>query len=184
MGSFLQVMAHDYRGFYKKHNLGERSEFLGIWEQIRHDGAWKRFTSRRSACPACSHVLGPLELVPIISFTIQRGRCTACGSRIPWGDLVIEFALGGIFVLSYMVFGITPWLWFWLFVWVFATLIFVFDLYEMEIPNLFLGPFLTLSVTQLFFISDWKSHLMWGAILGLFFSCFVGRDTRPRDRFC
>jgi leader peptidase (prepilin peptidase)/N-methyltransferase len=36
----------------------------------------------RSACPQCGHELGALELVPVLSWLIQRRRCRACGGRI------------------------------------------------------------------------------------------------------
>ena len=40
------------------------------------------FVKGRSHCPHCGHVLGPLELIPVISWLIQRGRCKACGAKI------------------------------------------------------------------------------------------------------
>ena len=40
------------------------------------------FVKGRSHCPHCGHVLGPLELVPVISWLVQRGRCRACGAKI------------------------------------------------------------------------------------------------------
>jgi leader peptidase (prepilin peptidase)/N-methyltransferase len=36
----------------------------------------------RSACDGCGAVLGPLELVPLLSFAVQRGRCRRCGAKI------------------------------------------------------------------------------------------------------
>lgn len=36
----------------------------------------------RSACDHCGAVLGPLELIPIVSYAVQRGRCRRCGGRI------------------------------------------------------------------------------------------------------
>lgn len=36
----------------------------------------------RSACPACGHVLGPLDLVPLLSWALARGRCRHCGERV------------------------------------------------------------------------------------------------------
>src|SRR5436305_589738 len=36
----------------------------------------------RSACPACGKKLTPVELVPVISWAIQRGRCRACAEPI------------------------------------------------------------------------------------------------------
>lgn len=37
----------------------------------------------RSGCRACGRTLGPLELLPLLSFALQRGRCRGCGARIP-----------------------------------------------------------------------------------------------------
>ncbi len=39
----------------------------------------------RSACDSCGAKLGPLELVPLVSFALQRGRCRHCHASIdPW----------------------------------------------------------------------------------------------------
>jgi len=46
----------------------------------------------RSRCEHCGHALGPLELVPIASFLLQRGRCRACGARVAPAHLVFELA--------------------------------------------------------------------------------------------
>lgn len=37
----------------------------------------------RSQCPACSQTLGPAELLPVLSYLIQRGRCKHCKAPIP-----------------------------------------------------------------------------------------------------
>lgn len=36
----------------------------------------------RSACDSCAAPLRPFELIPILSWAIQRGRCRRCGARI------------------------------------------------------------------------------------------------------
>ncbi len=36
----------------------------------------------RSACDACGATLGPLELIPLVSFAALRGRCRHCGAKI------------------------------------------------------------------------------------------------------
>jgi leader peptidase (prepilin peptidase)/N-methyltransferase len=46
----------------------------------------------RSACPACGHVLGPLELIPLASWAILRGRCRSCGAAISAFYPAIELA--------------------------------------------------------------------------------------------
>jgi leader peptidase (prepilin peptidase)/N-methyltransferase len=39
----------------------------------------------RSACDSCGATLRPVELVPVLSYLVQRGRCRACGGQIdPW----------------------------------------------------------------------------------------------------
>ena len=35
-----------------------------------------------SHCPNCGHKLGTLELIPILSFLIQKGRCKHCQNKI------------------------------------------------------------------------------------------------------
>ncbi|MEX2535429.1 MAG: prepilin peptidase [Trueperaceae bacterium] len=35
-----------------------------------------------SHCPACNHELGPLELVPVLSWAVQGGSCRSCRSPI------------------------------------------------------------------------------------------------------
>ena len=37
----------------------------------------------RSRCDSCAKTLSPHELVPLLSYAVQRGRCRGCGARIP-----------------------------------------------------------------------------------------------------
>lgn len=41
------------------------------------------FTPSRSHCPICNHQLAIYENIPLISYLIQRGRCTHCKTQIP-----------------------------------------------------------------------------------------------------
>ncbi|AWO75247.1 prepilin peptidase [Geobacillus thermoleovorans] len=36
----------------------------------------------RSHCPACGRTLSAGELIPVVSYVVQRGRCKGCGGRI------------------------------------------------------------------------------------------------------
>lgn len=49
----------------------------------------------RSRCLLCGQTLRPAELIPCISYLIQRGRCRTCGGKIPARDFWIE-VLGGL----------------------------------------------------------------------------------------
>jgi leader peptidase (prepilin peptidase)/N-methyltransferase len=55
-------------------------------------------TRGRSTCDGCKRTLMPMELVPIISFAVQRGQCRSCGARIAPEHAQIEIVaaiLGG-----------------------------------------------------------------------------------------
>lgn len=46
--------------------------------------------SGRSKCGHCSHQLGLMENLPIVSFLVLRGRCRACDAPIGWPSLLGE----------------------------------------------------------------------------------------------
>lgn len=48
----------------------------------------------RSRCPACGKVLGPLELVPVLSWLALRGRCRGCTACISVRYPLTELAVG------------------------------------------------------------------------------------------
>ena len=50
----------------------------------------------RSACGGCGAVLRPHELVPLLSFAVQRGRCRRCAAAVPWRYPVVEAAAAAI----------------------------------------------------------------------------------------
>lgn len=63
----------------------------------------KQVVSGRSRCDQCHHVLAPRDLVPVLSFTFNRGRCRQCGAAIDPVHLLIELAAGAIGALSFAI---------------------------------------------------------------------------------
>jgi leader peptidase (prepilin peptidase) / N-methyltransferase len=53
-----------------------------------------------SCCPACGHALTPRELIPIVSYLAQRGRCRECGDRIGPRVVVVEAITAVLFALA------------------------------------------------------------------------------------
>ncbi len=53
----------------------------------------------RSICMSCSHNLSWYELIPILSFLVQKGRCRKCSSSISSQYPIVEFLTGFVFVL-------------------------------------------------------------------------------------
>lgn len=58
-----------------------------------------------SACGSCGHELGPLDLVPLVSWFVLRGRCRHCGARIGWEPVVMEVGTVALFVAMVIHFG-------------------------------------------------------------------------------
>jgi leader peptidase (prepilin peptidase)/N-methyltransferase len=52
-----------------------------------------------SHCDSCGTRLGPLDLVPVVSWVVLRGRCRHCGTRIGPEPVVLEIATATLFVL-------------------------------------------------------------------------------------
>jgi leader peptidase (prepilin peptidase)/N-methyltransferase len=62
----------------------------------------------RSRCPSCGHVLGPLDLVPIVSWIVARGRCRYCGTSVRVRYPIIEAACAAWAVLAWLQIGMVP----------------------------------------------------------------------------
>lgn len=59
----------------------------------------------RSACPACDHDLGILDLVPFFSWLFLRGRCRYCKAAIGCRYPLIEMATAALCLGFYSAFG-------------------------------------------------------------------------------
>ena len=58
-----------------------------------------------SHCYNCNTRLKPLDLVPILSWTLLRGKCRYCGQKISPRYALVELLTGLLFVLVYGVYG-------------------------------------------------------------------------------
>ena len=79
LGSFLNVAALRYR------------DGAGLFSGKRLGG--------RSHCPHCGAALAWHELLPLISFFVQRGHCRHCGAAISWQYPFVEIVGGLIFLI-------------------------------------------------------------------------------------
>ncbi len=59
----------------------------------------------RSRCESCGATLGAIDLVPIVSFLLLRGRCRTCHARIPTMLLLIE---GTLLLIAVIAAGFEP----------------------------------------------------------------------------
>lgn len=59
----------------------------------------------RSHCSKCNHTLSWYELIPIVSYIIQRGKCKNCHTKLSISYMLIEILSGTLFALSYYLYG-------------------------------------------------------------------------------
>jgi leader peptidase (prepilin peptidase)/N-methyltransferase len=60
-----------------------------------------------SACMACGTAIRPYDNVPLLSYAILRGRCRACGERIPVRYPVVEATTAALVVACGLRFGLS-----------------------------------------------------------------------------
>jgi len=69
------------------------------------DKKWiKSILFGRSKCDNCWKTLSALELVPIISFLVQKWKCKKCGKKLSNFYWILELVMWIIFVLTYLLF--------------------------------------------------------------------------------
>lgn len=81
---------------------------------LRYDGEHFVFDPKiiggRSRCPHCKHTLQWFELIPLLSFIAQGGRCRTCKATIGFQYPLVELLSAAIFVLVPLHFASYPWL--------------------------------------------------------------------------
>ncbi len=69
----------------------------------------KSFVSGRSKCAYCHRELSPIELLPLVSYVMQGGKCKHCSKKLSIYYPVVELTTGILFVIAmYDIIGNTP----------------------------------------------------------------------------
>ncbi len=92
IGSFLNVVIHRLPRMLEREWRAECAELAGqpVPEQPHYS-----LVTPRSACPSCGHKITALENVPIVSWVVLRGKCSACKAKISAKYPLVE-ALAGL----------------------------------------------------------------------------------------
>src|SRR5699024_4041009 len=106
----------------------------------------QRFANDRSVCPQCRHLLAWYELMPVVSYILQRGKCRHCKRKISPIYPIVELLTGVLFAFSYADAGLNLELVTALLLMSMLVIIFVSDMTYMLIPNKIMLFFLTLFV--------------------------------------
>lgn len=117
----------------------------------------------RSHCPNCGHTLGALELIPVLSYVFQGGKCRQCKAGISPLYPIVELVTGLLFLFAALFIGLKPELVAALTLISLCVIVFVSDYTYMIIPDKVLLFFLPLVVLERIFIplSPW-----WDSLIG------------------
>lgn len=88
-----------------------------------------------SNCPSCGTPLKWHNLIPILSFVIQRGKCSYCGKKISLQYPIVELSNSLLYLLLYNKFGLSIDFIFYSTIASILLIIFFIDLYHQIIPN-------------------------------------------------
>lgn len=145
----------------------------------------------RSMCPNCRHTLAPMDLIPVLSWVMLRGKCRYCKKSIPWQIPVIELTTAALFVLSYLWWPVSMHglglmqFCFWLAFLVGFVALTVYDLKWYILPDRIVYPLIGLAILEAvislaFFHSGWLSALgsVWGVLIasGIFYVLYQVSD--------
>lgn len=121
------------------------------------------FSEQRSYCDHCRKQLGWRELIPVLSFIAQKGRCRECEGKISPLYSVMELVTGFLFAFTYYYFGWGPQLLLGLLLLALIIPVTVSDLTYRKVPNqllIFFSPIFL--VYRVFYpLTPW-----WDSLLG------------------
>lgn len=130
----------------------------------------------RSKCFSCRRELGVIDLFPVLSFLLFKGRCRTCKSKISWQYPLVELATGILFVFA--VYTSLPFLAYSLsqvvirvaFLFVILAILVIITVYDIKhkiIPDPFVFTFSLLAFVNLFvaFNSSGVLHFVWPSIM-------------------
>ncbi len=120
----------------------------------------KSIVTPGSHCPKCNHKLTPIELIPIISYIFQKGKCKKCKTKIPLFHPLFEIFVGLLFAFSYLSFGLSTDLVIALTFVSMLAIIIVSDYYYMIIPDEILIVFGVLLCSEILIFNGFNNLLL------------------------
>ncbi len=116
------------------------------------------FVTGRSECPKCHKGLAWYELIPVLSYAVQKGRCRGCGAKISPQYPLVELLTGAVFATLYFAIGVdSPQAVFSLCIWLAAASLLiaaaVYDLRWMILPDRFMIPLIVLGIINVIVLS-------------------------------
>ncbi len=136
---------------------------------VRVRGSWKSASYGRSKCDNCSNQLTYKQLIPIFSYIFYKCRCAFCGKKVSIEYLLIELALGMIFLLGFYYLPFYNFL-IYAVVSVFLVPIVFSDIKSFDVPSHLVIPLIvfgvSIGVIELLFFGNFY-NIVYGALLSI-----------------
>jgi leader peptidase (prepilin peptidase)/N-methyltransferase len=104
IGSFLNVVIHRLPKMMERDWQAQAAEVRG---EAPAEAPRYNLAVPRSACPACGHPISAWENIPVVSWLLLRGKCSACKSPIALRYPIIEIVAGLLAAYAVWRFGLT-----------------------------------------------------------------------------
>jgi len=105
-----------------------------------------------SHCHVCNHKLRWYELIPVISYLIQGGKCRECKEKLPLSYIVIEIVTGVLYAVCYNEFGFSK---------------------ELIIGLIFISTLITVIISDIEYMIILDEVLIFGSILIIIFDLIL-----------
>ena len=105
VGSFLNVVIHRMPLMMERGWRLESAELLGVKVD---DTPELTLSTPRSRCPSCGHRIRWYENIPVVSYLVLRGKCSACKAPISVRYPAIELLTAVLFAAVGLHFGAQP----------------------------------------------------------------------------
>jgi len=99
VGSFLNVVVHRLPLMMRREWRKQCEEELAEPATNLPDGRFNLVVPR-SRCPACGHQIRAHENIPLASWLLLRGKCSACSARISPRYPAVEALTGALFAMT------------------------------------------------------------------------------------
>lgn len=132
----------------------------------------KSIISGRSFCPACQNKLSWLDLMPLLSFVLLKGKCRYCGEKISGRYFFVELLTAVVYLSLYFKYGISAeFIAFGFFMSILIAVFFI-DLDHLIIPDGLvitglIGGALLLIYHAFFGFSYFNNMVWWGPLVGM-----------------
>lgn len=131
----------------------------------------EEFVKTPSHCMACGHRLKWYEMIPVVSYAAQKGKCRACGAKLSPQYPAVELLNGAMWLAAALLFR-GDWLHTLLYCALFSILMVLafIDWRTFEIPNGLNAAIAVLGLVQLVFdLQNWKLYVIGAFSVSLFF---------------